>query len=586
MTSTQPPLIWNEFQTAISDNPQKGHALFKNANIDDFPGAIKCSKQPGTYFHKINTVTFTADAGTDVCTASGTIESNNQTFNGAAVYFTTTGTLPAGLSTGTIYFLIRVSDTTFKVATSYKNSAGSSAGTAIDITDAGSGTHTMTQVAIGNIKWIIEDPRTSNKFMLGSNGRVWFVPSGSRAYLLINSAVDTPASGITNASGNGMAISQFSSTTSTFLFVFRNAVIDVIDVFGTSNIETPSWSNSWQSLNTGAGSSNTHEAIKAQDDVIYFTDDRYVGSILENVGSTFAPGTGGTYTYNNQALDLPNQEIAECIEELGTNLLIGGSRFNKIYPWDRISDSFTDPLHVPEYTISKLKNVGDTVYILAGTWGNIYKTQGTYVTSQPHAKIPQHISSNAGEVQATIVTWGGIAVANGSLLVGLSTATSGNSGVWKVRQDGRLSIDNQPVTGSGLVYSIWAKNDFYDFGYSGGADNFNSVVSGAALYSNYETVVHSALYKVATKLGKATYSRAEIVLDRVATGGGGRLSYRNDIYSSFTTIGTVTADSTNQILTIDNIGLTDLDNIQLQLEMKDSASGSADFHVIEVRLFP
>ena len=118
--------------------------------------------------------------------------------------------------------------------------------------------------------------------MLSSNGRVWFT-SGSRAYLLQNSAIDTGDSAVTNASGQGIAISPFSRTTSTDLFVFRKAIIDVIDVFGTTAIEALAWSNGWKTMNAGAGSGNSHHAIKAQDDVIYFCDDRYTGSILENL---------------------------------------------------------------------------------------------------------------------------------------------------------------------------------------------------------------------------------------------------------------------------------------------------------------
>ena len=54
---------------------------------------------------------------------------------------TTTTTLPAGLATATDYYYIRVSDSTGKLATSYANAI---AGTAINITDAGTGTHTST----------------------------------------------------------------------------------------------------------------------------------------------------------------------------------------------------------------------------------------------------------------------------------------------------------------------------------------------------------------------------------------------------------------------------------------------------------
>lgn len=57
------------------------------------------------------------------------------------VQFTTTGTLPTGLSAGTTYWLVRVSATTVRVATTLANAV---AGTVVAYTDAGTGTHTMT----------------------------------------------------------------------------------------------------------------------------------------------------------------------------------------------------------------------------------------------------------------------------------------------------------------------------------------------------------------------------------------------------------------------------------------------------------
>jgi len=79
--------------------------------------------------------TFTADAGTDVCT-----HSNINLLPYTRVQLTTTTTLPAGLSLATDYYVIKVSDTTCQFATSYANAV---AGTAINITDAGTGTHTI-----------------------------------------------------------------------------------------------------------------------------------------------------------------------------------------------------------------------------------------------------------------------------------------------------------------------------------------------------------------------------------------------------------------------------------------------------------
>lgn len=79
--------------------------------------------------------TFTADASTDICT-----HSNINLFPYTRVQLTTTTTLPAGLSLATDYYVIKVTDTTCKFATSYANAV---AGTAVNITDAGTGTHTI-----------------------------------------------------------------------------------------------------------------------------------------------------------------------------------------------------------------------------------------------------------------------------------------------------------------------------------------------------------------------------------------------------------------------------------------------------------
>lgn len=79
--------------------------------------------------------TFTADAGTDVLT-----HTNINLMPYTRVQVSTTTTLPAGLSAATDYYVIKVTDLTCKLATSYANAV---AGTAIDVTDAGTGTHTI-----------------------------------------------------------------------------------------------------------------------------------------------------------------------------------------------------------------------------------------------------------------------------------------------------------------------------------------------------------------------------------------------------------------------------------------------------------
>lgn len=85
--------------------------------------------------------TFTADAGTDLITFTSTANFPSNLLTGTRMRLTTTTTLPGGLATATDYYYIRVTDSTGRLASSYANAI---AGTAINITDAGTGTHTAT----------------------------------------------------------------------------------------------------------------------------------------------------------------------------------------------------------------------------------------------------------------------------------------------------------------------------------------------------------------------------------------------------------------------------------------------------------
>lgn len=550
------PLTINDWQAGMADSPHLGIGLIRNADIEAFPGALKVGASMQTMFHTAYASTFTADASTDICTATATVPSTS-----TAVVLTTSGTLPAGLSLATTYFVIKLSSTTFKLATTIANAQAS---TAINITDAGSGTHTVTTRDPGTIRHIVKDPRTTTYFASDSNGRVWYTESGT--FLLLNGNT------LTSGEGYGLAVFRVSDGTATYLFNFRNALIDVINVFGDSNKQTPSWTNGWQTMNSGSGSGNSHQAIVGQDNIIYYCDDKYVGSIQEKAGQVFDPSSSATYTWTSQALDLVQGEIAEWLEELGVNLLIAGSTYNKIYPWDRSSSSYALPLAVPENSVKRLKNIGNLVYVLAGTKGNIYTTQGTYV--KQFKKLPDYAANNGGTLQSNPVVWGGIGARNGCLIFGASVLTTGNSGVWMLYQDGRLVIDNMPVSGSTNVTAIYADNDFYFMGFSGGANSHST-----SRYASFETVFQSALYKVADKTEKAKYSVLEVQIAKPAATGHIRISYRTDTSSSFTTLDTYTADGVNTSFETD-IGLTDLENIQVQAEVDGL------IELMEIRLIP
>lgn len=91
--------------------------------------------------------TFTASSsGGLLVTASNSINS----WNGDTVTFTTTTTLPTGLSAGVVYYVANFNSggPSFNVATSFANAI---AGSVISYTDAGTGTHTLHLQPLGSV---------------------------------------------------------------------------------------------------------------------------------------------------------------------------------------------------------------------------------------------------------------------------------------------------------------------------------------------------------------------------------------------------------------------------------------------------
>jgi hypothetical protein len=569
------PLIIKDFNTGIADSPHMGHALMRNVDIESYPGSLKSSKRLTSYFAAPFAITFTVNTSTEIGTSATTIPAliGYSDYTGRPVTFSSTTTLPSPLVSGTVYFLRYITGTTFYVYDTLTNAKTGSGTGRIDFTDVGSGVHTITSLDPGTISYIVRDPRGQNYFMLDSNGRVWMVRGGNYTELLNGNT-------LTAASGNGLVLFQVSDASAVYLFVFRNALIDVINVTGTSDLNNPSWTTAWKSMNGSSGGGTLHHAIVGQDNIIYFCDGRFIGSIQEKPATVFVPSSSGTYTYNSKALDLPQNEVAGWLDELGTNLLVAGRTFNKIYPWDRTSDSFDAPLLCPEVGIYRLKNLGNTVYVFAGTIGNIYRTVGTYVTF--FKRIPFYLASNSPTLSSNPVVWGGVAGTNNKLIFGVNFPNNTtNSGVYVCYIDGRLFQDNTPTTGAKQVDAIYADTEYYIIGYTGGAD-YVDVYRQASLGSVYQT----GLYRVATQTIKGAYSQFELATASTHTSVNGRTgqiraSWRPDTDSAFTTLTTFnTVNAYPATSFAVDAGMTDLENVQIQLEYE------GDVEILEIRLIP
>lgn len=105
-------------------------------NLPDFRSSMPLGKG-----QKTRTMVFDAAAAVDPATDQITVTSNDWLHTGQPVALTGAG-LPTGLS-ATTYYVIRVSATVIKLATSVDNA---NQGTAVDITLDGTGNATLTQV--------------------------------------------------------------------------------------------------------------------------------------------------------------------------------------------------------------------------------------------------------------------------------------------------------------------------------------------------------------------------------------------------------------------------------------------------------
>jgi len=195
--------------------------------------------------------TFTADDTTDICTYTSTANFPSNILTGTRVRLTTSGTLPAGLATATDYYVIKVSDTTFQLATSYANAV---AGTAINITSTGTGTQTIT--------WLL--PRYTN----GAGVQAIFFNSNATA---LGAATPNLSLGYTNSS------QTTSRATPTVLPVGKTAASNSLILYsGASGAGKFNYTVPLQSGDAGIAEINT-----IQNSTSYVSGEYSVGMIKE-----------------------------------------------------------------------------------------------------------------------------------------------------------------------------------------------------------------------------------------------------------------------------------------------------------------
>ncbi len=292
------------------------------------------------------------------------------------------------------------------------------------------------------LNWLVRHPVTTTEVygldVAGSvykstdSGATWAVLAGSSA---------------TSAHGNGLWIWK------NYLFVARDALLDVCGDGTATGISSGNWTLGWKTIDPDV---LWHPMLTSKNDSkLYGGAGRFIYSLDENTGQTYAPGNSATYTWTQQALDLPVYYRIKCIGELGNNLIMGtwqgtniyDIRISDIFPWDRASVSFGQPIQMNDYGVHAMININDVLYVLAGINGTISKTDG--VNTIIIGQLPQNLSGG----KYLEFYPGAIMSYKNKLFFGVgqggSTAISG-MGVYSLSQTGRGNVLNLEHTISTL----------------------------------------------------------------------------------------------------------------------------------------
>lgn len=291
---------------------------------------------------------------------------------------------------------------------------------------------------VGQINWLIRHPiTTAEVYALDDGGKVYRSGDSGATWALMTGNTQT------SCHGNGLAIWK------NYLIVARDAFLDVCGDGAasgngtTTGISNAGWTNGWKAIDSDV---LWHPMLTSKNDSkLYGGAGRFVFSLDEL--TTFVPATAGSYTFTQQALDLPANYRIKCVEELGNNLMCGtwqgtavtDIRIADIFPWDRSSVSFGQPIVIDDFGVHAMKNNGNSLIVLAGISGTIRRCDGSnsYVVGQ----IPISVCDIRGTQYLEFYPGALVNYKNKTFFgIGNSALGVGGIGIWSLLQTGQGNI--------------------------------------------------------------------------------------------------------------------------------------------------
>lgn len=247
-------------------------------------------------------------------------------------------------------------------------------------------------------------------------------------------------------------------------------------------------------------------------------------------GSATSTITIDAFNFSTNIVEIPLTDVALSLAEVGggnssqSTLLIGGSQ-NAIYPWDKISTSFSLPIYVADGYIKRMVSANQNAFIFPGNTGGrgrIYITNGSQ--ADLYYKIPDFIF---GE-QDPYYEWGDAVFHRNELLFSFFPNKNSGGGtiqnfgyVWALNLNTKAfrAISKGPVTATFInnaTVLIAAVNPSTSgFSYIAGWDD--SSTSPSITYSGTTAGVGTASLltdkiPIGTFLQKKTFSQVEFKL--------------------------------------------------------------------------
>ncbi|MFA5365419.1 MAG: hypothetical protein WC325_09600 [Candidatus Bathyarchaeia archaeon] len=411
---------------------------------------------------------------------------------------------------------------------------------------------------------------------------LWFT-RGTTNYLAVcdlQIAKSTDATTWTDLTGFGAGAILGAAYWKGFHIVTHAANVDAFD-------DNATWSNAFTTFSTSYSTTNVPMFASA-DGKLYFGRGNVVGIITEN--TTFAPGTGASFTRTDVGLTLPTGTVIQDIADLGSLLMLMTN--NGIYTWDRSSATYDLPIDAGA-SVRCGKTINNILFYISSRSTNtgvtsINATNGS--TAKLIMEIPGYvIDYKGGYGSYAIPQHGGLIFQNNKIKFATNFGVfsydiiKGTLIVDAFSSNGELADGASPYLTTGGLFAIddtnyilgWQLNTTY------GIDKTSYPNSATLAYTAY---ADTGVYSIGSEYETATIGETEVVLYKpLTTRGGVKVQYRTNPSASWTDIGEVNYSThANKLTCKIQKTIPDLVNIQFR-GLIDTNSNAT--HLKEIRIY-